>query len=439
MHPALNQVKEQFNLLIASGDYPDLIGNAGLYKGGGEKAVEENVYLKLNDLIENYGPNYRNFRLSNPEIAKQTITDNGVMWCYYMVSPREVTVSNGPLLRQNWLDDLGLEMPVTIDDWYNVLKAFRDEKGCEAPMFLQASGIPAGSVFLSAFDTADDFIMKNGEIKYGPIEPGMKDYLALMNKWYEEGLIDKDFPTRDTKARQAMLTGNKFGAVVGSPSYIALFKQSGSVMGAPDYPVLEEGQKLHYRGKSNFVMSPGGEATTAISTACNYPIEALQWLDYGYTEEGAILFNYGIEGQGYTMVEGEPKFTDFMLNNPDGTTPAIMAWTYKLHEGPFLRFGEVSNPAVQANPEIIPYREHWTETVGTEYVLPFISLTSEEGEKSASIMSEVETYKKEMVLKFILGIEPISKFDQYVSTIEKFGIDEAIKIRQNALERYNKR
>ncbi|MDW7657785.1 MAG: hypothetical protein SCM11_11510 [Bacillota bacterium] len=71
--------------------------------------------------------------------------------------------------------------------------------------------------------------------------------------------------------------------------------------------------------------------------------------------------------------------------------------------------------------------------------MPPLTFTAEESLRTSEIMGEVNTYYDEMVNKFIMGVEPLSKYDEYVTRINAMGIDEAIAIYQAALDRYNLR
>jgi putative aldouronate transport system substrate-binding protein len=71
--------------------------------------------------------------------------------------------------------------------------------------------------------------------------------------------------------------------------------------------------------------------------------------------------------------------------------------------------------------------------------LPPVSLTTEESAEFSKIMSDVNTYRDEMFVKFIMGAEPIENFDKFVAQMEKFNLKQAIKIQQDALDRYNAR
>jgi putative aldouronate transport system substrate-binding protein len=435
IHASEPQMAEQFNLMIAANDLPDIIQGANLYKGGGVKAVSDGAYLKLNDLIEKYAPNYNKLRKSNPDIARQTAADDGTIWAFMPILKGENPAWSGPMIKEDWLKELGLTAPTTMDEWYNVLKAFKDKKGATAPLFFSKTGLEGNAVFLSAYGIAPDFYKVNDKVKYGPVEPQFKDYLTTMNKWYKEGLIDKDFPTRTFDAMKSMFTSDKTGAVNESIDTIsALCDSLGIKIQALPYPVLKNGDKIEFRAKDWWVNMADA---TAITSACKNPELAVKWLDQAYSEEGAMLFNFGVEGQSYVMENGKPKFTDLVMKNKDVPVNAAI-WKFRVQGAPMLRWGAYSNPATLANPKNLEVKEMWTKT-GFDHMIPPTSLTAQEGEKFASIMNNVKTYRDEMVIKFITGAADLSKFDEYVNEIKKMGIDEAIKLQQAAYDRYLKR
>lgn len=153
-----------------------------------------------------------------------------------------------------------------------------------------------------------------------------------------------------------------------------------------------------------------------------------------------MLLNFGIEGISYEMADGYPKYTEYITNNPDGLAmssimPQYMTSTYG---GPMLqdrRYMEQYSKYDQQKNAL----DVWAKTTEKDYLFPAVTRTADEDRTYSSIMNDINTYREEMILKFILGQEPISNFDKYVEVIKSMGIDEAIKINQEALKRYNAR
>ncbi|MGL6174611.1 MAG: extracellular solute-binding protein [Cellulosilyticaceae bacterium] len=438
IHPPQGSEKEQFNIMINSGDYPDMISQPSAYTGGNDKAIDDEVYLRLNELIDEYAPNYKALRESNPEIARQTITDAGNIWSMACIQEEIAPPWAGLALRLDWLEELGLEEPTTIDELEIVLKAFKEQKGVDAPLLLEKTGKDWTGAIISAYGIGPDYYRTaNQEVKYGPAEPAYKEYLTLMNKWYNEGLLDKEFVTRDGKSTEALITSGKTGAMI--TAYGSIDFYHGTMRASEpnvkwqgvQSPVLKEGDVVQFRQSNNYNKG----CDTVITTTCKDPQGAIEWLDYAYSDEGYYLFNYGLEGVSYEMVDGKPQFTELMTNNPDNLSYPVLAWDYKLHMGPYLRQWDAAPPMTD---EVLVSIDKWSVAEDI-MVMPPLSRTADESKEYSKISTEITTYVEEMTVKFITGVEPIENFDKYIEQLNKLGVEKSIAINQVALERYNAR
>lgn len=452
-HPPLDpqQSKEQFNLVMASNQLPDVIETiwTSNYPGGPEKAISDGKIIKLNDYIDQYAPNLTKLLNEHPDWKKQIMTDEGTIYAFpFFRGSDKVRVFFGPGIRQDWLDKLGLEMPTTIDEWYTVLKAFKEKdpngngQADEIPFYIDAAMIGVDAPFLGAWGINFGFYHVDGEVKYGPIQPEYKEFLATMNKWYEEGLLDKDFAAPNDKLFDNKMTTDLLGSSIfynggGIGKFTNLMKDKDpnfKLMPAP-YPVLNPGDTPIW-GQKDFAHNGVG---AAISTSNKNPIETVKWLDYAYGEEGDLLFNYGKEGVSYKMENGRAVFLPEVLNPPSGVSlqQSFAKHNRSTWSGPYVlndnfQMQYLTLPAQQAALEV------WA-TPTMERKMPLVTPTREESSQYASIMTDVNTYRDEMLLKFIMGAEPLDNFDKYVKQIGAMGIEDAINIQQEALERYNKR
>jgi putative aldouronate transport system substrate-binding protein len=183
----------------------------------------------------------------------------------------------------------------------------------------------------------------------------------------------------------------------------------------------------------------------AITTQASNVELAAEFADFAYSDEGHLLFNFGIEGESYTWVtdysgfEGTefPRYTELMWNNPDGKTLAQMGglYTRAFYAGPIVQdrryiYQYAHRPAQREAIQL------WAQTEADNHKLPLITATPDESEELAAIMSEVNTYRDEMVVRFITGQESLDNFDQFLAQLERMGIERAIEIRQAGLDRY---
>ena len=330
------EAMEKFGLMIASGDVPDMVRQAtSYYPSGIKKAVNDGIFMDVTDAIKENMPNYLALVQTHPEALKGYVADDGTMPVVWGLNGDDNGLASqktylGLLIRQDWLDDCGLPMPETIEDWHKTLTAFKEEKGAEAPLMIGPEGTLYAGAFTSAFGVMPEFYAEDGVVKYGPAELGYKDFLDTFRQWYAEGLIDQNFTANnsETIADNSYMATGKAGA--GSSLFVyggKFFLNSGmstdeniNYVGAP-IPVMNAGDtpKSCYTGSRIT-----GESIAFSPSIQNLDI-ALKWLDYQYTEEAMALCNYGIEGETYTLNKnGTPKYqyTDQILNNPDGYSPS---------------------------------------------------------------------------------------------------------------------
>jgi putative aldouronate transport system substrate-binding protein len=451
--PPVGMEQENFNLMIAGNTLPDLImsgwSGTDMYTGGLDKFINDGVIIRLNDFVEKYVPDYiKCINTFVPEHErKEFFTDKGNIAVLYAISPYEEWVYRSIVYRKDWLDDLGLKNPETIEDVEKVLTMFRDKKGAKSPLMFPPQGIDGiNGIFVSAYGIGPGFYQKNDTVLYGPIQPEFRQYLTLMNDWYEKGLIDRDFPTRDEDAWKRMLTTGESGAVIHGPDVIATWLAGISPVVGGYYPVQKAGQRVQWRLKTFRARPP---YCVAVTSACKNLEAAGRYLNYGYTEPGWMEANYGQEGSTYNKtgeffaINGVSfpsiEFTDVILHNPEYPNILDSLAKYKLHIGPFLRFEHQSNPVVAVDKTAGEIRQFLTAAGDTSMVLPYISPTDDESSEFTSIMNEIHTFQTVAVLEFIMGRQGLDNFDRYVSTIKQLNIDRAIAIQQAALYRYNTR
>jgi len=187
-HPPAGQAPEAFNLLIAGGDLPDIIEYDWFTKfpGGPSKAIADGYIIKLNDILDQ-APNLKAYLESRPDIDKQVKTDEGEYYVFPFIRGEDsLLVTAGLIIREDWLKDLGLEPPTTIDEWYKTLVAFKEQKGAESGLVLNLSALSRSFSGAYGFCGTSNFYVDDGQVKYAFIQPGLKDFLAEMSKWYAE-------------------------------------------------------------------------------------------------------------------------------------------------------------------------------------------------------------------------------------------------------------
>ncbi len=452
IHPPVGQEKEQLNLMVAAGDFPDVIEWEWMnYMGGAEKAIRDGAATPLNKMLPKYAPNLSRLLKQNPQIRKEMLTDKGTIYCFPFLRKDPFLRSTwGFQLRKDWLDKLGLKVPTTVNEWYTVLKAFKERdpngngKADEIPLIATGlHGNPYGNNALRywtfPWGIEYGFYHVKGVVKYGPAEPEFKDWLKTMNQWYREGLIDPDFISNDDKSFDAKVLNDIAGSWHGTSSgnfgrFTALAQKKNPdfhLVGAP-YPLGAAGKpyNLYSSAAKQF---PGSGA--AITKSNKHVIETVKFLDYAFSPEGHMLFNFGVEGLTYKMVNGYPQLTDLIAKNPKlPIDQAIGAHFRGVDQPPCEMDRRIYEQRVFL-PELRDSIKLWA-TADISRVMPSVSLLPEEVRKYSDIMNEVTTYTDEMTVKFIVGRVPLSKYDDYLQTINKMGIKEAVAMQQASYKRY---
>lgn len=449
--PASQEANEKFGLMLASGDYPDILrGVNQYYPGGIEKGVDDGILVDMTDLIEQYMPHYQAIRKSVPEVEKATKTDAGRTPVVWTIASDDEEVSMemvwaGLFVRKDWLDELNMDLPETIEDWHDMLKAFKDNYNCEAPLVFAADGTFMQGEFVSAYGVLPEFYLDGTTVKYGPAEPGYRQYVETMRDWYAEGLIDPNFPTNDG----ALVADNAYMATGKSGAGCSAWGYSNNLL-KTDYGMTDV-ENFWLEGVPNPVLNEGDTPQTgstmcgyikeamAITSNCKNPELAARWLDYFYTKEGMLLNAYGIEGETYELLpDGTPQYTELVTNNPDGYGMSDAFKIYTLDNSSFglYSWARYFHTGREAYTRSMDCQYVWNKAK-TDMVIPSaVSMTEEEINAYNTTYTAIQTLVNEKTVKYIMGTEDMSTYDEFVQSLYEYGIEDCITYKQAAYDRY---
>lgn len=457
-HPAAGQQKEKFDTMMATGkNLPDMIYyNWASVTGGAAKYIEDGTILPLNDYLEEWAPNFLAYMEKYPEIRKQTVLDDGTYYMFPMIRLDEESgvgtwfKTEGFMIRQDWLDALELDMPTTVDELHDVLVAFKNGNlngdGEELfPLVLTKDYVISKTAAM--YGILNDFYCDNGEIKYGPMQEKFKDYLSTMNQWYEEGLIDPEFLTIDGTTLTSKVTSNKAGVTfyqlaggMGTWSNMMAGDENFNIVAMPWIKQDADSPAYTATGDYNKVVVGPGVAITSAALENGHLEACIKFRDYFYSPEGTLISNFGIEGESYTMVDGEPIFTDAVLANDKGltTTQALSQYALSASNDAMVKTAKYFKQVTLLLDNQKASQPVWNDC-DMSLLLPPIAHTADESSRVSVIMSEINTYVDTAVYDFISGRKPIDEFDAFVAEIENMNIEEAIEIKQAAYDRYESR
>jgi len=143
------------------------------------------------------------------------------------------------------------------------------------------------------------------------------------------------------------------------------------------------------------------------------------------------MFNFGIEGVSYEVVDGAHVYIDEAIrNNPDMTAAQAMAYyTRALLGGPFMQTQEYLYQYNNKS-EQIEALENWSQSDSATYNLPKLIMSTEDATTYSNIMADLNTYASESFVKFVIGEMPLEDWDKYEKQCEAFGVLTATELNQ---------
>ena len=429
---------EKMNLLINSGDYPDMI-----YKPGGLDVFDlgqQGILIPLEDLIREYAPNLT-AKLDEEDLWDEITYADGHIYGLPYMEGKMMYYGGAPLwINKRWMDNLGLEEPKNLEDLYQVLKAFKEQDANgngdpndEVP-FTFATNIFTPNRFLAYMEEglfyADIYSgIIDDELVFYPLTDGFKDnYLAYLKKMYEEGIIDKN---AFTQQYDQMTVNGKAADIHG------MFFRSG-----PNGQVAEgyftDYITLKPWTEGHLPMIYGASSGMLITDKCEHPEILVAWADYFYTEEGFMLADMGVEGETYKyyddgtygwIVDGTYGETQTEVKNSQcmqGTAGAAM-YLYDIR--------------YNINPEDDPaaawtYKERELNLYKMGTVMPVMSFTAEEQEQISDLQTQIFSYIETYTAQAVTGqVDLESSYAEFQDSIKKMGADKLQEIYQTAYGR----
>ena len=440
---------EQFNLMIASGDWPDIMKAGRYYTGGLAQALSDDVILDLSDMLMENAPDYYAALEASNQTTKDSIRTDGKD--LMMVSLlNEYVNDGGAFTRGDWLEELGVEWPDTFDGFVDLLYQVKDTYGGShtypADPGAGMSGAEAyfgSALFSIRSDTTDLAIyVDDGTVCSGAISDGYREYLTLAAQLYADGIFNQDFYVSELGRGDTM-------GYIGSGD-IFIWTGRADTMNDPLYYTDDPDMWVkpvttYFPGESGVYdfMDEIVYANTeglSITTACLDPEMALNFFNWFFTEEGQKVANYGIEGVSYNMdANGEVQYTDLILNNPDGMNFNLAIAIYSV-SGVVTLTDNTAKLAAYTD-EVVEAINLFSSLEGTstDHTYPNgAALDAVESDSIANQLTAVCSYAAEQCLKFVVGSEPLNDetWNAYVENCIGLGIEDCVAVYQQAYDDY---
>ena len=434
---------QAYNLLLTEDVLPDIIFHS-VAAGAADTLIDDGIIYDLTEYLPKYAPDYWAYvnAPENSSLIRALKTEKGRYFNVGAFSEEEYNATyTGPVIRQDWLDKCGLETPVTLEDWEKVLVTFKEKYNATLSFNrarLNLAGLASGTGAYGSF--ASMFYVDGGKIKFAQTQPEWKEYMAVLHRWYEMGLLDSDIITMDDAILRTKVLNNEIGVSYTAMSQLSAWTEdaknenTGAEWVGLGYPRTKPGSPTCMIQSNNKYQGIGAMVTTSCPE--EKLITALKWLNYGYTQEGIMYWNYGTEGLSYVLDEnGVPQWTDLILSDPDGLDEAAGKYTGSKGTGISIQQAQMVRMIKTPNAADAVYK--WVEnTEVADHLLPLLSMTDEESARYSDLMAGINMRVEEIGLKYLTGDESLDNFDSFVAELEEMGLNECLEITQAAYDRY---
>lgn len=418
---------EKLGMMLAQGDFPDVISGDMPYTAVMSGAIENGLFLPLDDLLEEYGPN---LMAQVPEnVWDELRGPDGHIYAigdFMTNTARRCTV-----IRKDLLEDLNLDVPVTLDDYYNVLVAFKNA-GVKYP-FIGREKFKYSETFFAAYGVVPTTwqLNENGEVVPAYILPQMKEALAFYKKLYDEGLIDTESLTNNGTVRDQKAAAGDVGMMVvnisAAPGYNIALQEN-----LPDAEWMCIPSPLNPDGGAHGYAAFTPTANVHyINAKCEHPEEIIKFFDKLLDPDPDLqrFLTYGVEGEFYTVnADGSVNLEIPTVSpNPFDVIPQFLR---RVKDAGIDR---ATLTAMQGGPEAIEYYDTKAKDDVLAYIQP-INLTSIVEHPELSVEEDKQELFINYASKVMIGTESLDNFDKFVQEWMERGGSDVIK---EATEQYN--
>ncbi len=482
---------ERKPVMMATGDYPgvilisDAFTNTEVYNNG-----KEGIFLPLNDLIDQYSTNLKQ-RFDEFPAAKSVMTcPDGNIYALYKIAPTYLG-SPQAALNVEWLEETGLAMPTTLDEFYEVMKAFKelgDVNGDGLDNEYPWGGVWTSSArsflldaigLLSNGNIENGIAIKDNEAVYFPMDEDYLKYLTYANKLYSEKLIEQDC---FTMTDEEMVAKGQLGTMGFMGAQARYYTAEGG-WEAYNYPIplVENKGDTPIIFKSSYVSSP----SFYITDNCDQPEVAFRWIDIFYDAYESVHAGYGpCRDEADEMLGWEDSYVgwtavdkpneNMIWTTGDPGTPTYKTLTFADHDGNQFRPADMSTVQLR-NMYMLPWASAYIFMMGDEWFytqmgwaitayenslagtteaiwrktfyenasqyqqLGFPSVyffSDEDNDWIAENLTILTDYAKAEEAKFITGARPLSEFDAYVDQLKALGAEKYQSILHDYYETY---
>ncbi|MBO2944614.1 extracellular solute-binding protein [Paenibacillus sp. F411] len=298
---------EKFSVTVASGNFPSAI--KAFYEVPVVNAIKSGVFWEIGPYLKDY---------PNLSAIKPQVYDNlKVQGKIYGIPSVRDLARNTITYRKDWLEKLGLPEPATVDEFYNMLKAFTtqdpDGNGKDDTYgLIESNSLANFDMIAGFFGAPNQWGVEDGKLIPSFQTEAYLEALQFYRKLFDEKIINQDFPITSYENWFKLWDTAKAGAMK-QVTTVALHRERGAQKIDPDAKVgmvsLIEGprgtQIFSESGSNGFFLI----SKSAVKTEEELK-KVLDFFDKLMDEEMSNIFTWGIEGETYAIKDGKAEHTD---------------------------------------------------------------------------------------------------------------------------------
>ena len=433
--------KQQLSLYITSGEVPDIV--AYMDVATFTTYAEQGVWYDLTSLIDDY-PDIRPYvaaQTSDPDSVWARMTVDGKLYGIPYMSGCACKYLN--VLRKDWMQNLGLEYPTTLDELTEILRAFTfddpDGNGIKDTYgYGNASSIVNLTEFFGAFGATpreDTLLYADGKLYSSVISDEYRAALEYLRDIYAEGLIYPEIFTMTETQRYEEFVRGTYGCTTWWWTHGSnVINRYGFLEANPNGDIMFFDPVAGPDGYAGHVAEDPIMSVVAVSASCQNPEKALELLNYQATYDGYCTVYLGPEGQFWTKGENGKRNWDWTLEGVDklGNAQNAMEYYKILGNNPVQNESKLlMKPSIRNN---ISKEQIIRINTAPIYSNVFVGLITPEYQQYGS---ETQKYFTDYTIKFITGEKNLDEeWDSYVEGYLACGGE---AIRQSLLDLYNEK
>ncbi|WP_010267969.1 extracellular solute-binding protein [Paenibacillus senegalensis] len=409
--------QNQLNVRMASGNLPDLFG---VNKAQIQQYQKQNLLLDLTPYLESDLQEVVNF------IGEDTVKKGMIDGKVYAIPKAPGIPSMTIWIRKDWLDNLNLEVPKTLDEFFEVARAFTeddpDQNGVNDTIGYTGGSLSTFAPLYGSFGTVNpgEFFVKDGEIINSLYDPAMKEALTFFNEMMSAGVVDPEIMANSGLLHQEKAIKGQAGMLFIDWANISkdeIVEQIHTVNPNAEWIQLATPEGPGGAYANSWDIGNAGAMFAIPKSLENDPdklSKVFELLNYVSSEEGSMLVQFGLEGRHYNIEDGQVVATELMGQE------AGFTWLYQFTGRPEMEYLQVKF-ARQAE-----YIEFASNHPRLEVLNGFVDFP--EGYNPA----DANRYLEEEFTKFIYGTRPLSEYDDFLNTMDttmnyKLYVDSAIE------------